>query len=154
MKLTILALLSMGLASAAWADDKQSDKKPAPAKAQQIAIPADAVEVEPYTYRYTDPAGKNWLYRKTPFGVSRTEVKPASPEAVKKVQEEKDRLIDATFAREDGDSIHFDRDSPFGHMDWRRKKTELNEIEQAAWNRELRKRAAQESASSNTVAKD
>jgi hypothetical protein len=154
MKLTILVLLSMGLASAALADDKPSDKKPAPAKAQQIAIPADAVEVEPYTYHYTDPAGKKWLYRKTPWGVTRIEVKPLSPEAAKKAQEEKDRLIEATFAREDGDFIRFDRDSPFGHMDWRRKKTELNEIEQAAWNRELRKREARASASSDIGAKD
>ncbi len=154
MKLTILALLSMGLASAALADDKQSDKKPAAAKAQQIAIPADAVEVGPNAYRYTDPAGKSWLYRKTPFGVTRAEEKPASPDAAKKVQTEKDRLIDATSAREDGDSIRFDRDSPFGHMNWRRKKTELNEVEQAVWNRELRNRAARESASSDNVAKD
>src|SRR6202035_3724108 len=147
MKLTILALLSMGLASAALADDKQSDKKPAPAKAQQITIPADAIEVDPYTYRYTDPAGKSWLYRKSPFGVSRIEEKAASPEAVKKNQQAKDGLIDATSAHEDGDSIRFDRDWPFGHMEWRRKKTELNEVEQAVWNRELHKRAARESTS-------
>jgi hypothetical protein len=148
MKLTILALLMIGLASAAGAADQPTKKKaaPAPAKIREITVPAGAVEIEPYTYRYTDPNGKSWLYRKTPFGVMRAEEKPVSAEDAKKAQDEKDRLIESTSAVEDGDSVRFARQTPFGRSEWRRTKTQLNEVEQAAWNRELQKRAVVESA--------
>ena len=36
---------------------------------------------------------------------------------------------------------------PFGHTKWQRKKTELNEVERAVWNRELQKRGTHENAS-------
>lgn len=149
MKLTILALLMIGLASTAEAADKAPSQKkaaPAPAKAREITIPAGAVAIDPYTYRYTDADGKNWLYRKTPFGVMRAEDKPVSAEEAKKAQDEKDRLIESTSAVEDGDSVRFTRQTPFGRSEWRRAKTQLNEVEQAAWNRELQKRAVVESA--------
>src|SRR4051812_2926222 len=35
-------------------------------------VPEGAVQIEPYAYSYTDAEGKEWLYRRTPFGVSRT----------------------------------------------------------------------------------
>jgi len=145
MKSTILALLLIGLVSAA---DKPAEKKsaPSPAKAREITVPAGAVEVEPYTYRYTDPDGKKWLYRKTPFGVMRMEDKPVSAEDAKKAQDEKDRLIQSTSAVEDGDSVRFTRQTPFGRSEWRRTKTQLNEVEQAVWSRELQKRTVVESA--------
>jgi len=151
MKSTILVLLLAGLASFAAAADQKSDQKSASkkptAKAEVITIPADAVEIAPYTYRSTDAKGKVWIYRKTPFGVSRTEDKPVSAEDAKNAQEQKDQLIQATTATEDGDSIRFSRNSPFGRTEWQKKKTDLNEIEQAVWNRELAKRAASETAS-------
>ena len=145
MKSTILALLVICLASAA---DKPPEKKSAPAaaKVRAITVPAGAVEVEPYTYRYTDPDGKKWLYRKTPFGVMRMEDKPVSAEDAKKAQDEKDRLIQSTSAVEDGDSVRFTRQTPFGRSEWRRTKTQLNEVEQAVWSRELQKRPVVESA--------
>lgn len=151
MKSTILVLLLVGIAACAAAADQKSDKKPAAktpaAKAAVITIPADAVEVAPYTYRSTDAKGNVWIYRQTPFGVSRTEDKPVSADEAKKALESKDQVIQATSAVEDGDSIHFIRNSPFGRTEWRKKKTDLNEIEQAVWSRELAKRAAPESAS-------
>ena len=79
MKLGIFVVLMMGLATEIIAADKPGVKKgkpapaSAPAKATEITIPAGAVEIEPYMYRYTDAAGKNWIYRKTPFGVMRLE---------------------------------------------------------------------------------
>lgn len=146
MKLTILTLFMIGLASTAGAADKPTKKKAAPAQTREITIPVGAVEVEPYTYRYTDANGKSWLYHKTPFGVMRAEDKPISAEDAKKAQDEKGRLIEATSAVEDGDSIRFARQTPFGRSEWRRSKTQLNEIEQAVWNRELHKRAVVESA--------
>jgi hypothetical protein len=151
MKSTIPVLLLVGLATFAAAADKKSDQKPVAktptAKAAVITVPADAVEVAPYTFRSTDTQGKVWIYRQTPFGVSRTEDKPVSADEAKKAQDSKDQLIQATSAVEDGDSVHFVRNSPFGRTEWQKKKTDLNEIEQAAWNRVLAKHDTPESAS-------
>jgi hypothetical protein len=146
MKLKIFTLLMVCVAAATAADKAAPKKaKPAPAnKVQDITIPAGAVEVEPYTYRYTDAQGKKWIYRKTPFGVSRAEDKAV--EDPKK--DENARLIDATTAVEDGDSVRFERPGPFGVAKWQRKKTELNEVEHAVWDRELQKQAARENATS------
>jgi len=147
MKSKVLVLLLMGLAAFAAAAEKKPAKKTPAAKTQEITIPADAVEVDPYTYRATDAKGMVWIYRKTPFGVSRTEDKPVSADGPKKAQDSKDQLIQATSATEDGESIRFVRESPFGRTEWRKKKTDLSEIEQAAWSRELAKRSAAERAS-------
>jgi hypothetical protein len=149
MKVTILILFSLSAAPFATAADKKSDKKTSatPTKAEEIKVPVDAVEVGPYTYRYTDPKGKAWIYRKTPFGISRTEDKAMPADVAKKIQDSKDQLIERTSATEDGDSIRFVRSSPFGRTEWKRKKAELNEIEQAVWSRELAKRVVAASAS-------
>lgn len=149
MKPVLLFLTLMSVA--AFAADKkpaEKNKTPPPAsKIQEITIPADAVETEPFTYHYTDPQGKKWIYRKTPFGVSRVEDKPMSAADAEKAQKEKERLIQATTAAEDGDTVRFERATPFGPMKWQRKKSELNEVERAVWDRQLAKRAARESAS-------
>lgn len=151
MKLGIFVVLMMGLAAEIIAADKPTKRKvkpePATAQATEITIPAGAVEVEPYIYRYTDPAGKNWIYRKTPFGVVRLEDKPVSANAVQKLQDDQTRLIESTSAVEDGDAIRFERAWPFGRTQWQRKKTELNDVERAVWNRELQKRETHENAS-------
>ena len=151
MKSTILVLSFMGLACFAAAADQKSDKKPAPkapaAKAVAITIPSNAVEVAPYTYRSIDPQGKAWIYRQTPFGISRTEDKPASADDTKKIQESRDQMIQSTTAVEQGDSIHFVRNSPFGRTEWLKKKTDLNEVEQAVWSREQSTHTNSESAS-------
>jgi hypothetical protein len=151
MNFGIFMLLMTGLAAEILAADKSPAKtvKPlpaaAPAQAAEITIPAGAVEVEPYLYRYKDAAGKNWIYRKTPFGVMRLEDKPASANAAEKLQDERTRLIESTSAIEEGDTIRFERAWPFGRTQWQRKKTELNDVERAVWNRELQKREAHES---------
>ena len=141
----IFVLSLMTVVTLAAADQKPAAKKAAPAKVQQITIPEGAVETEPYTYRYTDREGKKWLYRQTPFGVMRWEDKPDSPESAKRSQEETARLIDTTTAAEDGDAIRFVRATPFGPMKWQRKKTELNDVERAVWDK-LKKRADQPGA--------
>ena len=41
-----------------------------------MAIPSDAVLGEDGDYHYADPQGKKWIYRKTPFGVTRMEDSP------------------------------------------------------------------------------
>ncbi len=153
MRSTLLILLLLGCASFAAADDKTADDKTSEKKAaapasgtQEAGIPPSAVKIAPYTFRYQDAKGKFWIYRQTPFGIARREDVPVSPEEAKKSQEARDRVIDAMSASEDGDSVHFTRSSPFGPTEWKRKKTDLNEIEQAVWNRELAKRANADSA--------
>ena len=143
MKLKIFALLTI-FASVVAAADKPAAKakKPTPPKAQEMTVPAGAVEIEPFTYHYTDPQGKKWIYRKTPFGITRMEDNGASAEDAKKAQEERSRLIATTKAVEDGDFIRFERSSPFGTSHWQQKKSALNDVERAVWDRELAKRAA------------
>jgi hypothetical protein len=155
MKLRICTLLMVCVA-AAIAADKAAPKKAKPAaanKVQEVTIPAGAVEVEPYTYRFTDAQGKKWIYHKTPFGISREEDKATGDlKADDTKKDEKARLINATTAVEDGDTVRFERPGPFGVTKWQRKKTELNEVEHAVWDREQQKRASHENATN--AAKD
>jgi hypothetical protein len=116
MKLLAVFLLGVFLVAAA-------EKKPP----QPLSIPAAAVKSEDGSYRYTDSHGTKWIYRKTPFGIARIEDKPAAAP-----------VVDASAnvkATECGDSICFERPGPFGTYKWQRSKTELNDMEQAAWNR-------------------
>ena len=92
-----------------------------------MAIPAEAVLGEDGDYRYTDPQGKKWIYRKTPFGVTRLEDAPER--AAAKVAPPSGAGIKAT---EDGDIVRFERLGPFGVWKWEKKKSELDETEKAA----------------------
>ncbi|MBZ5578522.1 MAG: hypothetical protein LAP40_18325 [Acidobacteriia bacterium] len=112
--------------------------RPESAAAKGLAIPAGAVATGPWSYRYTDADGKAWVYRQTPFGVMRAEDQPATPAQA-------DRGIADVKASEDGDTVWFERPSAFGTMRWQKKKTELNEMEQAVWEREqARQRSGQD----------
>jgi len=88
-------------------------------------IPAGAVEVEPYLFRYQDASGKTWMYRQTPFGLSKWEETstPAPPEPAAKTE--------PVVVTDLGDSVRFERNTPFGKGTWVRKKTELNDEEKA-----------------------
>ena len=128
MRLRIAILVVLPFA-ALVAQDKKITKKADTAKQPSTAltIPKGAKEIEPYTYRYIDKAGKKWIYRQTPFGVTRFEDKP-SEKIVQDAAEE-------TKVTEEGDSLRFERKTPFGTTHWVRKKTELSDVEQAAWDR-------------------
>ena len=117
MKTFLILLVSMMALRAA---------EPAGATAP-LAIPAGAVAVESNLYRHTDAQGKTWIYRQTPFGVTRAEaqsVGPVRPEA-----------WDNTKAFDDGDAIRFERPGPFGVYRWRTKKSEMDAAERAFWAR-------------------
>jgi len=111
------------------APSKPATPKTAPAP-QAMEIPKDAVEFETGTFRQVDAQGKKWLYRRTPFGVSRWEEGPEDL-GVKAG----DEYLDVK-AVEDGDAIRFERPSPFGIQRWTAKKTQLNAMERTVWNRE------------------
>jgi len=109
----------------------QTSARPQPGTSQNStpsgpAIPADAALVEPYLYRVVDSNGKVWMYRQTPFGVVKWEVKA-----------ETSLPADGLFSVTDlGDSVRFERTTPFGVTRWIRKKTDLSGDEKASLARE------------------
>jgi hypothetical protein len=137
MKIMILLLVPCAmLVGQQTTKEKKPAPKAAPATATESAqkIPDGAKELEPYLYSYTDPQGKKWLYRQTPFGVVKWEDKPAAP-----------AIIDNTnpvVITDLGDSVRFQWKTPFGDQKWVRKKSELTEEEKAMIKREDTKRAA------------
>jgi hypothetical protein len=89
------------------------------------AIPQGAKLVEPNTYRYTDSSGKTWMYRQTPFGISRWEDTPAAAAPQPTAASEPTAVTDL------GDSVRFERKTAFGVSQWVRKKSELTDDEKA-----------------------
>ncbi len=97
------------------------DNSPAPA-----GLPAGATKIGPYRWRYSDAQGKVWIYRDTPFGLTRTpdqkpleEVAPPSWKAVRV-----------------GDQIQFERPTPFGGMRWTKTEDQFNSLERKVWERD------------------
>jgi hypothetical protein len=124
--IVLLLLLPLALLAADHKKPARPARSTAPAKTAEPAIPRDAVEIGPDAYRYTDKDGKTWIYRRTPFGVSKqeqkAEAKPEPPPAP---------TVPVTVSVE-GDQVRFERKSPFGKQVWTKKRSELTE-EEAAW---------------------
>ncbi|HEY1497477.1 MAG TPA: hypothetical protein VGF49_23125 [Candidatus Solibacter sp.] len=141
MKL-FFAIVISAVALMAAPQDKKADQKPAPVKAtdgsKPMAIPAGATRSEDGDFHYTDPQGKKWIYRQTPFGVARLEEKSEAQTSA--LAADKAAGIKAT---EDGDKVRFERQGPFGVWKWEKKKSELDATETAAL-----QKARAESASS------
>jgi len=131
-----ILLLALPLVAVA-ADQKKPPARPA-RPAGPVVIPKEAKQIEPNTWRYTDSRGNTWIYRKTPFGVVRYP-EPA-PEA--KAEEP---IPQGMTAVEEGDSVRFERPTPFGKHRWTRKKTELTDLERKVWERERQKAAPSKS---------
>jgi hypothetical protein len=111
-------------------DGKSADKKAKEAPEPPLtAIPASAVQIEPNAYRYTDPKGKKWILFQTPFGIARKE---DDGEPLRKKLQETQPMRGVKIT-EDGDSLKFEREGPFGMYKWTKKKTELTDQEKAAW---------------------
>jgi glucose/arabinose dehydrogenase len=130
-------LLSLGALSAA--DKQTAEKQKAQAASAKpkaapspSALPPGAVQTAAGTYSYTDPQGKKWTYRQTPFGMAKIEERDTSAAAA----EIEKKQAEQTHAFEDGDSIRFERPGPFGVYSWKQKKAELNSLEQTVWNRD------------------
>ncbi|MCC6538313.1 MAG: hypothetical protein IT162_12225 [Bryobacterales bacterium] len=131
----LLAVCFAGLAAAQTAATpakKAPAKKAAPDTAKQqlapgsVTMPANAVEIEPGLFQARDAkTGKTWHYRRTPFGVSRFE-----PQVRKDTTVEEAGLIEITS--KEGDTINFERRTPFGKAKWSRKRAELNAAEKMA----------------------
>jgi hypothetical protein len=99
--------------------------KPAPkANPAIVTIPPGATLVEPNLYRQTDSTGKTWMYRQTPFGISKWEDIPAAPQPPAAASE-------PVVVTDLGDRVRFEKKTAFGVSRWVRKKTELTDDEKA-----------------------
>jgi hypothetical protein len=128
MKLLIALCFSAVMLAAQ--DAKSADKKAKEAPEPPLtAIPASAVQIEPNAYRYTDSKGKKWILFQTPFGIARKE---DDGQPLRKKLEETQPMRGVKIT-EDGDSLKFEREGPFGIYKWSKKKTELSDQEKAAW---------------------
>jgi hypothetical protein len=130
--------------------------------AAEAGIPKDAKEVEPGLYKYTDSTGKTYKFRKTPFGVVRSVDEPGNDEPGKKSvidetakptepaksasssttstaspfgQVKPPASAQAIKVVENGDTLEFERPSPFGSYKWKAKKDALTPSEREAWDR-------------------
>ena len=81
-------------------------------------IPAGAQEVQPYTYSYIDAQGTHWMYRQTPFGVTKWQPSDVPPPTMPKQP-------NPVSASDLGDQVRFERTTPFGHHVWTKRKSEL-----------------------------
>lgn len=145
MTIKILTLLTMTIAvspAAGRIPPRQPPAKTTP-DANAASIPDGVREIQPNTYTFTDTQGQKWIYRKTPFGVSRLPDKPVTDTGAVPADEQ---LAQATTAVDRGESILFTRPGPFGVYRWESRKTDLNAFEQLVWSRKLamRKSAGQE----------
>ena len=106
---------------------KVAQPKAATAAAVKVTkIPDGAVQIDATSYRYTAPDGKSKLYVKTPFGIMSADEQPVPAAS-------NDRPNDGVKATVEGDTIHFERPSPFGVFRWQKKISDLTEQERAVW---------------------
>ncbi|MCL6544265.1 MAG: hypothetical protein K6T61_03490 [Bryobacteraceae bacterium] len=120
-----------------WAQDKgsngsKSQDQPKQSQSGGAAPAAGKKESEPK--RVTGSDGKTYIVRETPFGVVKVPETPAKAEKDDENEPPPDLKV-----REVGDSIEFQRMTPFVPVKWTKKKTELNELERRAWEREQRR---------------
>jgi hypothetical protein len=119
----------------------------------EVSVPKDATEIESGVYRHTDSTGKTYIFRKTPFGIVKSLEKTGKPEkrdeSVKDVrpapstaatttdtpfgQVKSSASADRIKVSDRGDSLEFERPSPFGSYKWKRKKDNLTASEREAW---------------------
>ncbi len=95
--------------------------------AQANTIPADATANPDGTYSYTDKAGKQWTYNKTPFGISKIEnVSAGSGGAMTAAP-----APSTVKSTDHGDTVLFEKPTPFGTSKWEKKKSELSDEERS-----------------------
>jgi hypothetical protein len=152
MRIRFLALLpavaALALAQNPKADRPAAAKKttmkaPPPVVAEgaparkPIAPPEGSKEVRPGVWRYVDSGGKAWIYRRSPFGLSKAEEAEASQDAAAPDGAAPASHADAhgLLAVEKDGVIEFSRATPFGPRRWTRTKDDLDEMEKAAWER-------------------
>lgn len=94
---------------------------------QFLTVPADAKKNPDGTYTYTDKTGRKWNYWKSPFGVMRSEVNTPTPTAEGKIP----ATLQYTSTTDKGDTVRFERQTPFGPVGYDRKKSEMSREERS-----------------------
>jgi len=117
-------------------------------------VPKEARQTGPVEFKLTDRGGKNWVFRQTPFGIQKAEDKAQDAQSDAGTAERQTgeaaavkpgttmptpfgatRSRDAVPVRvtEDGDTLRFERQTPFGVQRWSKTKSELSEQETQLW---------------------
>jgi hypothetical protein len=121
-------------------------------------VPKGSTDVGQGRYRFVDKDNKAWIYRMTPFGFQRSPEDSVRTDGAEKASATADEQpksagesnaprtdtpfgkssepasgMPATKVTEQGDSIRFERQSPFGVYRWTRKKSELTAEERRLW---------------------
>ncbi|HVT93660.1 MAG TPA: hypothetical protein VHD76_12500 [Bryobacteraceae bacterium] len=89
-----------------------------------VELPAGATKLDPSSWRWTDPQGTAWIYRKTPFGMNRYR------ESDERKQAERAQAAgepNAPRVKDLGDSYQFQKTTPFGTQTWTTKKSQMTE---------------------------
>jgi hypothetical protein len=130
MKRWITGITMMAMALSVSAADKKGKTKAAPKPAtpaaQQVVIPKDATPNANGTFSYTDKAGNKWIYRKTPFGIAK--IADMSGFAPVIAAAPAGQFLKTT---DNGETVKFERQSPFGTTKWEKKKSELTDEERS-----------------------
>lgn len=126
----VFFLMPMMVACVAGQAPAKSASKQKAAKPAATAIPAGAVEVEPYLFRHADKDGKVWLYRKTPFGVSKTSEQ--AQQDMDRAQAQAAANASKVRVTDNGGTVKFERGTPMGNQSWEKRKDELTP-EEKGW---------------------
>jgi hypothetical protein len=130
MKTIALMLAIAGALAAQTANTKSAKSTKKTAKtavrtAEPLTIPKDAVANADGTYAYTDKDGKKWTYSKTPFGISKIQdMGPAANGGFSTTP-----VAELTKVTDKGDTVRFERQTPFGPSAYEKKKSELTDDE-------------------------
>lgn len=109
--------------------------------AEAVTIPADAKKVNDYTWSHTGANGVTTWYRRTPFGIMRSTTAPDSvPEKPEQTASRErgnpfSKETESSVASENvkvsiaGETVTFERGTPFGKSRWSRPMSELTDDE-------------------------
>lgn len=150
IRLIFLSMISLALVWSAEAPKRSRETKKGQTKREAVTLPKNAVEMEPGVWKHTDAQGKEWVYRKTPFGLAKNEAQAEEAAAPKNGSQPtpfgdvktgtsgeggKTEAIKIIAVEVDGDEVRFERPGPFGNYRWVRNKKELTTAEQDALER-------------------
>ncbi len=125
--LMLAAALAAGAAAQEGRPAKPGARRPADAakvKPEPATLPPNAEKIGESTWRARDAEGRAWIYRRTPFGLSREREGEAAKESRRPAGI---RVVGA-----DGASAVFERQTPFGAKRWTKSLEELSAGEKQA----------------------
>jgi len=138
-KLTAVLCLFAAAACAATDQTPKTASAKAPAKRatiQQLTIPKGATHHPDGSWTWKDKKGAKWVYHQTPFGVVRSLATDKEVEKQPEQQKPPQPAAAATKAIDQGNTVRFERPTPFGTVKWEKKKSELTDDERRILDRQ------------------